>query len=157
VKFWVDLARAFIYPEEGPAVVLYPAICACLLLLFSQPMRIDREEKTAHLIPSTSTAPTRRWLTRRPSFRRVSRGLSPPLLWRIWRPLSPMVCSVLSPAGHNLSGWPLGARPTRLRRRGTWSVSPLSMSGGLGCRRAASCGRSRITIGWSCITSTPTP
>jgi hypothetical protein len=38
--FWVDFARAFIYPEEGPAVVLYPAICACLLFLFPQPKRV---------------------------------------------------------------------------------------------------------------------
>jgi hypothetical protein len=153
----VDLARAFIYPEEGPAVVLYPIICTCLLLLFSQPKRVDREVKTAHLIPSASTASAWRWLTRRPSFRRATRGLSPPLLWRICRPLLPRVCSVLSPAGRRLSGWPPGARQTRLRRRGTLSVSPPSMSGGSGCRRAVSCGRSRTTTGWSCITSTPTP
>jgi hypothetical protein len=57
-------------------VVLYPAICACLLLLFSQLKRVDGEEKTAHLIPSASTAPARRWPTRRPSFRRATRGLS---------------------------------------------------------------------------------
>jgi hypothetical protein len=118
VKFWVDLARAFIYLEEGPVVVLCPTICACLLLLFSQPKRVDREEKTTHLTPSASTASARRLLTRRPSSRRATRGLSPPLLWRIWRPLLPMVCSVLSPAGCSLSGWPPGARPTRLRRRG---------------------------------------
>jgi hypothetical protein len=31
------------------------------------------------------------------------------------------------------------------------------MSRGLGCRRAASCGRSHITTGWSFKTSTPTP
>jgi hypothetical protein len=138
-------------------VVFYPAICACLLLLFSQPKRVDREEKTAHLIPSASTASSQRWLTRRPSFHRATRGLSPLSLWRICRPLLPRVCFVLSPVGRSLSGWPPGARPTRLRRGGTWSVSPPSMSGGLGCRRAASCGRSRTTTGWSCITSTPTP
>jgi hypothetical protein len=153
----VDLARAFIYPEEGPATVLYPTICACLLLWFPQPERKAREEKIAHLIPSASTASVRRWPTRRPSFRRATRGLSPPLLWRIWRPLFPTVCSVLSSAGRSLSGWPPGARPTRLHRRGTWSVSPPSMSGGLGCRRAASCRRSCTTTGWSYITSTPTP
>jgi hypothetical protein len=28
-------------------VVVYPAICACLLLLFSQPKRVDREENRA--------------------------------------------------------------------------------------------------------------
>jgi hypothetical protein len=55
----VDLARAFIYPEEGPAVVLYPAICACLLLWFPQPKRISREEKIAHLIPFASTTSVR--------------------------------------------------------------------------------------------------
>jgi hypothetical protein len=55
----VDLARAFIYPEEGPVVVLYPAICACLLLWFPQPKRIAREEKIAHLIPSASTTSVR--------------------------------------------------------------------------------------------------
>jgi hypothetical protein len=87
VMFWVDLAQAFIYPEEGPTVVLYPAICACLLLLFPQPKRVAKEEKTVHLIPSASTTSVRRWLTRRPSFHRVTHGLSPPLLWRIWRPL----------------------------------------------------------------------
>jgi hypothetical protein len=59
VKFWVDFARAFIYLEEGPAVVLYPTICVCLLLLFSQPKRVNREEKTVHLIPSASTASAR--------------------------------------------------------------------------------------------------
>jgi hypothetical protein len=48
----MDLARAFIYPEEGPAVVLYSAICACLLLWFPQPKRIAREKKTAHLFRS---------------------------------------------------------------------------------------------------------
>jgi hypothetical protein len=153
----VDLARAFIYPEEGPVVVLYPVYCTCLLLLFLQPKRVDREVKTAQLIPSVSTASAWRWLTTRPSFRRATRGLSPPLMWRICRPLLSRICSVLSPMGRSLSGWPPGARPTRLHRRGTWSVSPPSMSGGLGCRRAASCGRSRITMGWSCITSTPTP
>jgi hypothetical protein len=147
VKFWVDFARAFIYPEEGPTVVLYPAICACLLLLSSQPKRVDREQKTTHLIPSASTALARRWLTRRPSFRPVTRGLSPPSLWRICRPLLPRVCSVLSPAGRRLSGWPLGARLNRLRRRGTWSVSPPSMSGDLGCRRAASCGTPALLRG----------
>jgi hypothetical protein len=36
-------------------VVLYPSICACLLLWFPQPKRIAREKKTTHLIPSTST------------------------------------------------------------------------------------------------------
>jgi hypothetical protein len=154
VKFWVDFAWAFIFLEEGLAVLLYPAICACLPLLLSQP---EREEKIAHLVPSASTASARRWLTRRPSFRCVTRGPSPPSLWRICRPSSLRVCSVLSPAGHSLSGWPPGARPTRLRRRGTWSASPLFMSGGLGCQRAASCGRSRITTGWSFTTSTPTP
>jgi hypothetical protein len=133
-KFWVDLARAFIYLEEGLAVVLYPAICACLLPLFLQPEGVDREEKTAHLVPSAPTVPVWRWLIRRPSFRRATRGLSPPSLWRICRPSLPRVCSVLSPTGRSLSGWPPGARPTRLRRRGTWSVSPPSMSGGLGCR-----------------------
>jgi hypothetical protein len=138
-------------------VVLYPAICACLLLLFPQPKRVVREKKTAHLIPSASTTFVRRWPTRRPSFRRATRGLSPPLLWKIWRPLLPMVCSILSPAGRSLSGWPPGARPTRLRRRGTWSVLSPSMSRVLGCRRATSCRRSCTTTGWSCITSTPTP
>jgi hypothetical protein len=128
--FWVDLARAFIYLEEGPVMVLYPAICACLLLLFLQPKRVVREKKTVHLISSASTTFVWRWPTRRPSFRRATRGLSPLLLWKIWRPLLPTVCSVLSPAGHSLSGWPPGARPTRLRRRGTWSVSSPSMSGG---------------------------
>jgi hypothetical protein len=59
VKFWVDFVRAFIYLEEGPTVVLYPAICACLLLWFPQPKRIAREEKTAHLIPFASTASVR--------------------------------------------------------------------------------------------------
>jgi hypothetical protein len=44
----VDLARAFIYPEEGLVVVLYPAICACLLLLFPQPKRVDRENRAPH-------------------------------------------------------------------------------------------------------------
>jgi hypothetical protein len=29
-------------------VVLYPAICACLLLLFSQPKRVDRENRAPH-------------------------------------------------------------------------------------------------------------
>jgi hypothetical protein len=57
--FWVDFARAFIYPEEGPAVVSYPTICACLLPLFSQPEGVDKEEKTAHLVPSAPTAPVR--------------------------------------------------------------------------------------------------
>jgi hypothetical protein len=52
----MDLARAFIYPEEGPTVVLYSAICACLLLWFPQPKRIAREKKTAHLIPSAFTS-----------------------------------------------------------------------------------------------------
>jgi hypothetical protein len=46
----MDLARAFIYPEEGPAVVLYSAICACLQLWFPQPKRIAREKKTVHLL-----------------------------------------------------------------------------------------------------------
>jgi hypothetical protein len=55
----VDLARAFIYPGEGPTAVLYPTICACLLLWFLQPKRIAREEKTAHLILSTSTTSVR--------------------------------------------------------------------------------------------------
>ena len=41
----MDLARAFIYPEEGLAVVLYSAICACLLLWFPQPKRIAREKE----------------------------------------------------------------------------------------------------------------
>jgi hypothetical protein len=41
--------------ERGPAVVLYFAICACLLLWFPQPKRIVREKETAHLIPSAST------------------------------------------------------------------------------------------------------
>jgi hypothetical protein len=68
-----------------------------------------------------------------------------------------MVCSVLSPAGRSRSGWPPGARPTRLPRRGMWSVSSPSMSGGLECQRAASCGRSCTTMGWSCIISTPAP
>jgi hypothetical protein len=36
-------------------VVLYPAICARLLLWFPQPKRIAGEKKTAHLIPSAST------------------------------------------------------------------------------------------------------
>jgi hypothetical protein len=110
-------------------MVLYPAICACLLLSSPQPKRVDREEKTTHLIPSASTALAPRWLTRRPSFRRATRGLSPPSLRRICRLLLPRVCSVLSPTGRSLSGWPLGARLNRLRRRGTWSVSPPSMSG----------------------------
>jgi hypothetical protein len=153
----VDFARAFIYPEGGPAVVLYPSICACLLLLPLRPKKVDREEKTAHLIPFASTALARRWLTRRPSFRHATHGLSPPTLRRICRPLLLRVCSVLSPAGCSLSGWPPGARPNQLHRRDTWSVSPPSMSGGLGCRRAASCRRSRITTGWSFITSTLTP
>jgi hypothetical protein len=64
------------YPEEGPAVVLYPAVCARLLLWFPQPKRKAREEKTVHLIPSASTASARRWLIRRPSFRRVTRPFS---------------------------------------------------------------------------------
>jgi hypothetical protein len=51
----MDLAWAFIYPEEGLAVVLYSAICACLLLWFLQPKRIAREKKTTHLVPSAST------------------------------------------------------------------------------------------------------
>jgi hypothetical protein len=68
----------------------------------------------------------------------------------------PMVCSVLSPVGRNRSGWPPRARPTRLCRRGMWLVSSPSMSGGLECQRAASCGRSCTTTGWSCTTSTPT-
>jgi hypothetical protein len=51
-------------PGIGPAVVLYPAICACLLLWFPQPKRIAREEKIVHLIPSASTTSVRRWLTR---------------------------------------------------------------------------------------------
>jgi hypothetical protein len=38
-KPWVDLAWAFIYPEEGPVLVLYPAICTCPLLWFPQPKR----------------------------------------------------------------------------------------------------------------------
>jgi hypothetical protein len=29
-------------------VVLYPAICACLLLLFPQPKRVDRENRAPH-------------------------------------------------------------------------------------------------------------
>jgi hypothetical protein len=44
----VDLAQTFIYPEEGPVVVLYPTICACLLLLFPQPKRVDRENRAPH-------------------------------------------------------------------------------------------------------------
>jgi hypothetical protein len=44
----VDLARAFIYLEEGSVVVLYPAICARLLLLFLQPKRVDRENRAPH-------------------------------------------------------------------------------------------------------------
>jgi hypothetical protein len=40
----VDPVRAFIYPEEGPVLVLYPAICACLLLLFPQPKRAARRK-----------------------------------------------------------------------------------------------------------------
>jgi hypothetical protein len=60
----MDLAQAFIYPEEGSAVVLYSAICACLLLWFLQPKRIAREKKTAHLVPSASTPFVQRWLTR---------------------------------------------------------------------------------------------
>jgi hypothetical protein len=64
-------------PGRGAGSGSLPAICACLLLLFSQPKRVDREEKTAHLIPSASTASARRWLTRQSSFRRATRGLSP--------------------------------------------------------------------------------
>jgi hypothetical protein len=60
----VDLARAFIYSEEGPVVVLYPAIWACLLLWSLQPKRVAREKETTHLIPSASTTSVRRWLTR---------------------------------------------------------------------------------------------
>jgi hypothetical protein len=41
----MDLARAFIDPEEGPAVVLYSAICACLLLWFSQPKRNSQRKE----------------------------------------------------------------------------------------------------------------
>jgi hypothetical protein len=66
-----------------------------------------------------------------------------------------MVCSVPSPVGRSRSGWPR-ARPTRLRRRGTWSALSPSMSGGLECQRAASCGRFCTTTGWSCTTSTLT-
>jgi hypothetical protein len=51
----MDLAQAFIYPEEGPAVVLYSVVCACLLLWFPQAKRIAREKKTAHLVLSAST------------------------------------------------------------------------------------------------------
>jgi hypothetical protein len=69
--------------------------------------------------------------------------------------LLPMVCSVPSPLGRSRSGWPR-ARPTRLRRRGTWSALSPSMSGGLECQRAASCGRFCTTTGWSFTTSTPT-
>jgi hypothetical protein len=131
-EFHKGFGRSFGWISPGPLYTrkrgqrwfFYPAICAFLLLLFSQPKRVDREEKTAHLIPSASTAPARRWLTRRPSFRRATRGLFPPLLWRIWRPLSLTVCSVLSPAGRSLSGWPPGARLTRLRRRGTGQFHP---------------------------------
>jgi hypothetical protein len=64
----------------------------------------------------------------------------------------PMVCSVPSPVGRSRSGWPR-ARPTRLRRRGTWSALSPSMSGGLECQRAASCGRFCTTMGWSCTRS----
>jgi hypothetical protein len=48
-------------------------------------------------------------------------------------------------------------RPTRLSRGGMWLVLSPSTSGGLECQRAASCGRSCTTTGWSCTTSTPTP
>jgi hypothetical protein len=51
----MDLARAFIYPEEGPVVVLYSVICTCLLLWFPQPKRIAREKKAAHLVLSAPT------------------------------------------------------------------------------------------------------
>jgi hypothetical protein len=47
----MNLAWAFIYPEEGPTVFLYYAICVCLLLWFPQPKRIAREKKIVHLIP----------------------------------------------------------------------------------------------------------
>jgi hypothetical protein len=67
-----------------------------------------------------------------------------------------MVCSVPSPMGRSRSGWPPRARLTRLRRRGMWLVSSPSMSGGLECQRAASCGRSCTIMRWSCITSTST-
>jgi hypothetical protein len=138
-------------------VVLYSAICACLLLWFPQPKRIAREKKTAHLVPSASTPFVQRWLTRRPSFRHVIHGHSPPSRQMIWRPSSPMVCSVPSPVTRSRSGWPLRARPTRLRRRGMCSVSSPSTSGGSECQRAVSCGLSCTTTGWSCTTSTPTP
>jgi hypothetical protein len=156
---WISLGS--LYTWEGDQQQFFTLSLVLLPLslpLLSQPERVDREKrKTACLLPSAFSALARRWLTRRPSFRRATRGLSPPSLRRICRPLLPRVCSVLSPAGRSLSGWPLGARPNRLRRRDTWSVSPPSMSGGLGCRRVASCGRSHTTMGWSCITSTPTP
>jgi hypothetical protein len=136
-------------------VVIYSA--ARLLLWFPQPERIAREKENAHLFCSASTPFVRRWLTRRPLFRRAIRGLSPPSRWAIWRPSSPMVCSVPSPVTRSRSGWPPRARPTRLRRRGMWSVSSPSTSEGLECQRAASCVRSYTTTGWSCTTSTPTP
>jgi hypothetical protein len=150
------LARAFIYPEEGPTVVLHPAVCARLLLRFPQPKRVARGEKTAHLIPSAATASARRWLTRCPLFCRATCGHSRLFLWGTWRPSSPMVCCVPSPASRSRSGWPLGVGSARLRRRGTWSALSPSMSGGLAYQRVASCGRSCTTTGWSCTTSTPT-
>jgi hypothetical protein len=43
----MDLAWVFLYLKEGPTVILYPAICTCFLLLFSQPKRVDRSENRA--------------------------------------------------------------------------------------------------------------
>jgi hypothetical protein len=39
--------------KRGPVVVLYPATCARLLLLLSQPERVDREKRK----PRTSSPP----------------------------------------------------------------------------------------------------
>jgi hypothetical protein len=78
VKFRTVLARAFIYSKGGSAVVRHSAICACLLLRFSQPKRVAREKETAHLISPASTTSVRWWLTGWPLSRRATRG-PPPL------------------------------------------------------------------------------
>jgi hypothetical protein len=131
-KFWVDLARAFIYPKGGPVVVLYPAICACFLLLFPQPKRVDRENRAPHPLrlhhlrsamadKVTVVPPRDPW----PFSTVVVEDLEALITDGLLRPLS---------GGPQPEWMAPGARPTRLRRRGMWSVSSPSMSGGLECQ-----------------------
>jgi hypothetical protein len=66
-EFCGEFGRSFerfspgpLYTQKGgPVVVRHSAICACLLLWFSQLKRIARGKETVHLIPSASTTSVR--------------------------------------------------------------------------------------------------